>query len=181
MNPLTQAIILSASTVRLLPHIIIYMAKRKRIAPDVEKVQDHNATVGNFIKAMTREHTFRNLFYYRIGEYASIFIKWLCPPERTLNIWCPSIGSGAHLQHSYATYLNAESIGDDFYCLQLVTVGNGKGGRPTIGNNVRILTGATVFGGIHIGDNVTIGANAVVLHDIPDGWTVAGVPAHRIG
>lgn len=86
----------------------------------------------------------------------------------------------AHFEHNYATYLNAESIGKDFYCLHLVTLGNGKGGRPTIGDNVRIMTGATVFGGIHIGNNVTIGANSVVMHDVPDGWTVAGVPAKRI-
>lgn len=180
MNPIAQRIILSASTVRLLPHIAFYLLRRRTIDADLMKVQDHKATVGNLIKAMTRERTFRNLFYYRLGDYRSVFIKWLCPPERTLNIWCPRIGPGAHLEHSYATYLNAEAIGRDFYCLQLVTVGNGKGGRPTIGDNVKIMTGATVFGGIHIGNNVTIGAHSVVMHDIPDGWTVAGAPAKRI-
>lgn len=156
------------------------MTKRKAVDADLTKVQDCKPTVMNFIKAMTRERTFRNLFYYRMGEYLSVFVKWLCPPERTLNIWCPSIGPGAHFEHNYATYLNAESIGKDFYCLHLVTLGNGKGGRPTIGDNVRIMTGATVFGGIHIGNNATIGANSVVMHDVPDGWTVAGVPAKRI-
>lgn len=180
MNPIAQTIILSASTVRLIPHIILYMTKRKAVDADLTKVQDCKPTVMNFIKAMTRERTFRNLFYYRMGEYLSVFVKWLCPPERTLNIWCPSIGPGAHFEHNYATYLNAESIGKDFYCLHLVTLGNGKGGRPTIGDNVRIMTGATVFGGIHIGNNATIGANSVVMHDVPDGWTVAGVPAKRI-
>lgn len=180
MNPIAQTIILSASTVRLIPHIILYMTKRKAVDTDLTKVQDCKPTVMNFIKAMTRERTFRNLFYYRMGEYLSVFVKWLCPPERTLNIWCPTIGPGAHFEHNYATYLNAESIGKDFYCLHLVTLGNGKGGRPTIGDNVRIMTGATVFGGIHIGNNVTIGANSVVMHDVPDGWTVAGVPAKRI-
>lgn len=44
----------------------------------------------------------------------------------------------------------------------MVTLGNGKGGRPTIGDDVKIYTGATVFGGIHIGNQVTIGAGAVV-------------------
>lgn len=87
---------------------------------------------------------------------------------------------GKYLEHSYATYLNAESIGDDFYCLQMVTLGNGKGGRPTIGNDVKIYTGATVFGGIHIGNHVTIGAGAVVFQDIPDGATVVGNPGRII-
>lgn len=180
MNPIAQRILLSASSLRLIPHILLYITKRNVVNPDLEKVQSRKPTVFNFIKAMTRERTFRNLFYYRIGEYFSFFIKWLCPPERTMYIWCPNIGRGAHFEHSYATYLNANSIGDNFYCLQLVTVGNGKGGRPTIGNDVSIMTGATIFGGIKIGNHVTIGANAVVLHDVPDGWTVAGIPAKRI-
>ena len=180
MKAATQIVLLSASTIRLVPHIILYITHRKLVDADLMKVQDHKPTVGNFIKAMTRERTFRNLFYYRMGEYRSVFVKWLCPPERTMNIWCPEIGQGAHFEHSYATYLNADSIGKDFYCLQLVTLGNGNGGRPTIGDNVKIMTGATVFGKIKIGNNVTIGANAVVLHDVPDGWTVVGVPARRI-
>ena len=107
MNPITQALILSASTLRMLPHIAIFLAKRKKIAADLQKVQDGKPTILNFIKACTRERTFRNLFYYRIGEYLSAPIQWLLPPERTLNIWCPSIGSGAHFEHNYATYLNA--------------------------------------------------------------------------
>ena len=177
MNPVTQMILLSASTLRMLPHIAIFLVKRRTIADDLLKVQDGKATVLNFIKACTRERTFRNLFYYRIGEYLSAPIRWLLPPERTLNIWCPSIGPGAHFEHNYATYLNAESIGKDFYCLQLVTLGNGKGGRPTIGDHVSIYTGAIIYGGIRIGNNVKIAAGSVVFNDIPDNCIVAGNPA----
>ena len=177
MNPLTQTILLSASTLRMLPHIVLFLCKKKTIAEDLTKVQDGKPTVLNFIKACTRERTFRNLFYYRIGEYLAVPIQWLLPPERTLTIWCPSIGPGAHFEHNYATYLNAESIGRNFYCLQLVTLGNGKGGRPTIGDNVSIYTGAIVYGGIRIGNNVKIAAGSVVFHDIPDNCIVAGNPA----
>lgn len=177
MNPITQTLLLSASTLRMLPHIAIFLIKKKSIAPDLLKVQDGKPTVLNFIKACTRERTFRNLFYYRIGEYLSAPIQWLLPPERTLTIWCPHIGPGAHFEHNYATYLNAESIGCNFYCLQLVTLGNGKGGRPTIGDNVSIYTGSTVYGGIRIGNNVKIAAGSVVFHDVPDNCIVAGNPA----
>lgn len=48
---------------------------------------------------------------------------------------------------------------------------------PIIGKNVYIGPGAKLFGGIKIGDNVAIGANAVVNKDVPDHVTVAGVPA----
>ncbi len=180
MNPITQTILLSASALRMLPHIALYLLHKNEVDADLCKVQDKKPTVLNFIKACTRERTFRNLFYYRIGEYRSAFISWLLPPERTLNIWCPSIGKGAHLEHAYATYLNADAIGDDFYCLQMVTLGNGKGGRPTIGNHVKIYTGATVFGGVHIGDHVTIGAGAVVFQDVPEGCTVVGNPGRIV-
>lgn len=178
MNPYAQAVILSASTLRMLPHIAIYLMKKRKIDADLQKYSADGTGVGAFIKVCTRQRVFRNLFYYRLGEYVSVFIKWLLPPERTLTIWCPEIGEGCHFEHNYATYLNAERIGRDFYCLHLVTLGNdSKGQRPVIGDGVSIYTGATVFGGIHIGDNVTIGAGAVVSKDVPANCTVVGNPA----
>ena len=181
MNPLTQAVILSASTLRMIPHIILYMANRSKIAPDLEKYSADGCGIGAFIKVCTRQKVFRNLFYYRLGEYVSVFIKWMLPPDPTLHIWCPSIGPGAHFEHNYATYLNAERIGSNFYCLQLVTLGNdGKMQRPIIGDDVKIFTGATVFGGITIGNHVTIGAGAVVSKNIPDNCTVIGNPAYIV-
>lgn len=50
-------------------------------------------------------------------------------------------------------------------------------GVPKIGNDVYIAKGAIVIGGITIGNNVTIGANAVVTKPVPDNAIVAGVPA----
>ena len=71
-------------------------------------------------------------------------------------------------------------IGDNCVIGQHVTVGGGNNrypGVPKIGNNVYISHGAIVFGGITIGNNVTIGANAVVTKPVPDNAIVAGVPA----
>lgn len=53
----------------------------------------------------------------------------------------------------------------------------GIAGRTVIGKNCYISTGVTILSPIRIGDNVTIGAGAVVTHDIPSNATVAGVPA----
>ena len=50
-------------------------------------------------------------------------------------------------------------------------------GVPVIGNNVYIAKGSIVMGGITIGNNVTIGANAVVTKPVSDNAIVAGVPA----
>ena len=53
------------------------------------------------------------------------------------------------------------------------------GGAPTIGDNVYIGPGAKIFGAIHIGNNVRIGANCVVFEDVPDNATVV-LPKPRI-
>lgn len=50
----------------------------------------------------------------------------------------------------------------------------------TVGDNVDFGIGVKVFGSIHIGNNVSIGANAVVTHDIPDNAVAGGIPAKVI-
>jgi serine O-acetyltransferase len=52
-------------------------------------------------------------------------------------------------------------------------------GQPRIGNNVTLGVGCKVLGGVTIGDNVVVGANAVVLRDVPSGQMAIGVPAHN--
>lgn len=51
---------------------------------------------------------------------------------------------------------------------------------PVIGDNVTIGSGAKILGDITIGNNVVIGANSVVIKDVPDNVVVAGVPAKKI-
>ncbi len=71
-------------------------------------------------------------------------------------------------------------IGDDVTIYHGVTLGGttwNKGKRhPTISNNVVIGTGAKILGNIKIGENVRIGANSVVVRDVPDHSTVVGIP-----
>ncbi len=75
-------------------------------------------------------------------------------------------------------------IGDDCLLYQGVTLGgtgNEKGKRhPTLGNHVVVGTGAKVLGGIRIGDDVKIGAGSVVVHPVPDGSTVVGIPGRVV-
>lgn len=49
-------------------------------------------------------------------------------------------------------------------------------GRPTLGNNVRVSAGAKVCGNITVGDNSTIGLNAVIIKDVPEGSTIIPSP-----
>ena len=75
-------------------------------------------------------------------------------------------------------------IGDDCTIFHGVTLGgreNQKGKRhPTLYNGVFVGAGAKILGNIEIGNNAKIGANAVVLCDIPDGATAVGVPARVV-
>lgn len=60
-----------------------------------------------------------------------------------------------------------------------VTIGGRSGNYevPIIGNNVYIATSAKILGPIKVGNNTTIGANAVVINDVPENAIMAGVPA----
>lgn len=62
------------------------------------------------------------------------------------------------------------------------TIGGKSGGYevPVIGDNVEISAGARILGPVRIGNNVIIGANAVVVKDVPDNCIVAGIPAKII-
>ena len=74
-------------------------------------------------------------------------------------------------------------IGENCTILPMVLIGRRKPtakGKAIIGNNCYISTGVTILSLIHIGNNVTIGAGAVVTKDIPDGQTAGGVPAKNI-
>ena len=65
--------------------------------------------------------------------------------------------------------------------MQGVTVGGARGkGAPIIGDNVVLSAGCKIIGNVKIGNNVFVGANAVVVKDVPDGATVAGIPAKII-
>lgn len=65
-------------------------------------------------------------------------------------------------------------IGANCTIHQNVTIGVSRGRVPILGDNVWIGAGAVIIGGITIGNNVNIGANATVFKDIPDNSTVVG-------
>ena len=74
-------------------------------------------------------------------------------------------------------------IGENCHISQNVTLGGGggpDGGLPILGDNVRVGAGAVILGNVHIGDNAVIGANAVVLCDIPENAVAVGAPARVV-
>lgn len=92
------------------------------------------------------------------------------------------IGSAFYIGHFGNIIISAKAvIGNNCNISQGVTIGvSGRGekrGVPVIQNNVYMGANAVIAGGISIGDNAVIGANSLVIHDVPSGTTVAGVPA----
>ena len=93
-----------------------------------------------------------------------------------------AIGRNLFIDHGMGVVIGETSIlGDDITLYQNVTLGglSGRAGKrhPTIGDRVTIGAGATILGDIAIGAGARVGANAVVLQDIPPGTTAVGVPA----
>ena len=93
-------------------------------------------------------------------------------------------GPGLIILHSIGLVVNT-GVRAGTHCTMEngVTIGAEKGRAPVLGNHVYIGSGARIIGGVTVGNNVRIGANAVVVKDVPDNETVVGVPARivRIG
>ena len=91
------------------------------------------------------------------------------------------IGRRLTIEHFGGIIVSGDSvIGDDVVLRNGVTIGlkrTGIPGAPVIGNRVDIGAGAKILGPIRIGDDAVIGANAVVLVDVPAGALAVGVPA----
>ncbi len=85
------------------------------------------------------------------------------------------IGGGTQLPHSVGIVMHLDTvIGKNCRIFQNVTFGNAG---ATVGDDVFIGAGAVILGAVKIGDKARIGANAVVLEDVPAGATVVGIPA----
>jgi serine O-acetyltransferase len=95
------------------------------------------------------------------------------------------IGPGLYIGHFGGIILSPQAVlGENCNISQGVTIGQagreGKQLTPIIGDRVYIGPGAKIFGGIKIGNDIAVGANAVVTKDLPDNAVAVGVPAKII-
>ncbi|MEI8185374.1 MAG: serine acetyltransferase [Chlorobiaceae bacterium] len=92
------------------------------------------------------------------------------------------IGGGLMIPHPNGIVIHPDAqIGPNCLIFQQVTIGAGlKPGLPVIEGHVDIGAGAKIIGNTRIGNHARIGANAVVLENVPDGCTAVGIPAKSI-
>ena len=94
------------------------------------------------------------------------------------------VGRRLRIEHFGGIIVSGDAVlGDDVVLRHGVTIGlkhTHERGSPRIGNRVDIGAGAKLLGSIQIGDDAVIGANAVVLQDVPAGALAVGIPARII-
>ena len=170
--------------------IVAGVVIRLAFAPEVTACFERDPAARNLVEVLLTYSGLHVLIAYRIAHALDRMRIPVAPRLlMTLARWLtgveihPSatIGRGLFIDHGTGVVIGETAvIGDDVTLFQGVTLGGtGKqrGKRhPTIGDHVVIGAGAKVLGDIHIGRESIIGANAVVIRDVPEHSTVVGVP-----
>lgn len=168
-------------TYRLTDQVSVIDADVRRWA-DLLWVTDRSRMLARLLYAFPE---FRSVYYHRLatgnptGRLAGRLARHVWKGIGDLDLTAAVIGPGLFVSHGQGTILSAERIGANLQVHQGVTVGWDYRGdrRPVIGDDVFIGAGAKVLGAITVGDGARIGANAVVMCDVPAGATAVGIPA----
>lgn len=161
---------------------------------DLNKVMENDPAARSKIEVFLLYPTIHALIAYRISHY--LYINKLFFLARLISQISrfftgieihpgAKIGRGLVIDHGMGVVIGETAeIGDNVLLYHGVTLGGtgkDKGKRhPIVGNNVVIGAGAKVLGPIYIGSNSKIGANSVVLNNVPEGATAVGIPAKNI-
>lgn len=127
----------------------------------------------------------RSLFGLVRGVLAPVFFllrPWTVPHEIAYQA---DIGPGLHLLHlNLGVVVSGNTVAGRNLCLIGGNVigqrRSGREGPIVLGDDVTLGAGALVLGPLHLGDRVTVGAGAVVIDDAPDGAILVGSPARRV-
>ncbi|MGU8377365.1 serine O-acetyltransferase EpsC [Clostridium perfringens] len=163
----------------------------KNLKYDIENVMKNDPAARTKLEVLLLYQSIHVLIFYRIahGLY-KIKLFFLARLISQLGRFFTGIeihpgakiGKGLFIDHGMGVVIGETAeIGDNVTIYHGVTLGgtgkdNGKR-HPTIGNNVIIGCGAKILGPISIGDGAKIGANSVVLKNVPKGKTAVGIPA----
>jgi hypothetical protein len=112
---------------------------------------------------------------------ASTGVNWLWGIDLSYTV---KLGRRVRIWHHGGIVLSARAIGDDVHLRHNTTLGvahrEKTGEKPIIGNRVDIGVGSCVLGAVTVGDDCVIGANSVVVRDLPARCIAAGIPARVV-
>ena len=162
---------------------------------DISAVNDRDPAARNFLEILINYPGFHAIFWHRIANILWTFrlkliARLLSNILRTLTGIeihpAAKIGEGFFIDHGMGVVIGETSeIGTNVTIYQGVTLGgvsaNSGKRHPTIGDNVIVGAGSKILGPLIIGENTKIGANSVVIDDIPENSTVVGVPGKVVG
>lgn len=154
--------------------------------------KDKNTTA--LFKVVLFSHSLHMVFAIRLGQSLreikflggalGLIVEYFIRIIFASDISCKSkIGGGLMIVHGHDIVIGGDVvIGENCKIFNGVTLGNkntesGINHQPTVGDGVVLSTGCKILGGILIGSNAVVGANSVVLMDVPCGSIAVGVPA----
>lgn len=170
---------------------------RREILNIYRKDPSCNSTIGIFLyypgfQAILAHRVFHYLWNLNLGilnhpkqiliRYGTYIIRILTAIEIHP---AAKIGKNFFIDHGHGVVIGETTeIGDNVTVYQGVTLGGVSIRRekrhPTLGSNIIVGAGAKILGNISIGDYVQIGANSVVLRDVPSNSTVVGIPGRIV-
>lgn len=166
----------------------------KRFKQDVQRWIEPEAvsppelvTIPTTLKLLLRHMPLRAMLWYRFGSWCwqkkipflPGFVQRQMLKRYGLEVMVGSdIEGGLYIAHPVGTVITAEHIGHNCTIISNVTIGmRNEWAFPTLGDNVFVGSGARILGPVVLGDRAKIGANAVVIDDVPARATAVGIPA----
>ena len=162
----------------------------KNLNLDIKAVFDKDPAARNLFEVILTYPGFHAIFWYRISHVLwKIKLKLLARVISNIVRMLTGIeihpgakiDGGFFIDHGMGVVIGETTeIGSNVTIYQGVTIGgisSNKGKRhPTIASNVIVGAGSKILGPLNIGTNTKIGANSVVIDNIPEGSTVVGIP-----
>ena len=150
------------------------------LTPEIWSVVIYRA--GSYLHNKKQQNHFWPSLLLPILTIVDLFVRVVTGIDLPFTV---KIGKGLYIGHFGGIFINPKAVIGE-YCNLSTGVIIGQAGRdgkqftPVIGDRVYIAPGAKIIGKVKIGNDVAIGANAVVTKDIPDHAVVGGVPAKII-
>jgi serine O-acetyltransferase len=167
----------------------------RQIKEDIKTVFEKDPAARNLFEVISSYPGLHALFFYRISHFLwkrgdktlARIVSNICRNLTGIEIHPgASIGKRFFIDHGMGVVIGETAeIGDDVLLYQGVVLGGTslekKKRHPTLGDNVVVGAGAIVLGDIKIGDGAKIGAGSVVIKQVPSCATVVGVPGRVVG